>query len=122
MKTKFLAISFLISAVSMILLSSCSDNDNIVNNNNSSVLFTRDSISLFTGQSNQVGTDSAVYEATLSGVNNVQVDFQIETNADSTNGRSRSDFYVTSSSSSYLPPDTTFYSAAANSYSYTLYV
>jgi len=123
MRTKFLVFSLVVSAFSLVLLSSCGHDDNIVNNNNNNgVLFMRDSISLFTGASNQTGTDSAVYSANLSNVGSVKVEFAIETNADSTNGRSRSDFYVSSSSNSFLPYDTVFYSAAANSYLYNLNV
>lgn len=123
MRPKFLVLNLFLFAFSALLLSSCGHDDNIVNNNNNNgVLFTRDSISLFTGTSNQTGTDSATFSSNLSTGTSVKVEFAIETNADSTSGRSRSDFFVTSNSNSFLPYDTTFFTASANSYSYILNV
>ena len=122
MKTNILILSAIISIFSIMLLSSCSDDrNNIVNPPGNRVLYSMDSISLILqSPGNQTGTDSASYSANPGNVTRVKLEFQLETNADSTNLRAIASFYVLSNGTPALPSEVTIYTATANSYSYIL--
>ncbi len=122
MKSKILILSVIISSLSLVFLSSCDNHDNVVNNNNTNtVLYTQDSISLLMSPpGNQTGTDSAVYSANPGNVSRVKLEFQIETNADSTMQHAIATFYVLSNGTPALPSETTIYTSTAASFSYIL--
>src|SRR5205085_10265843 len=117
---KFSVISFIISAFAVILFSSCNDHDSVVNNNNNGqVLFTKDSIVLtINPPGGQIGTDSSVFSTNTGTASTLKLEFQVVTNADSTNAIGS--FYLMSNSPTSLPPEQFIYTPAANSYSYLI--
>lgn len=120
MKTKLSIIGFIVSAFSIVLLSSCNDHDNVINNNNNGqVLFTKDSISLIINPpGGQTGSDSSVFSTNTGSASTLKLEFQIVTNSDSTHAYSS--FYILSNSPTSLPPEQYIYTPAANTYSYLI--